>query len=288
MQRPRCPDCGSAEFAVNGEGCDVCSACGLVQGGAALVPSRPPRGADGDGGGGGGGGVPGGRRRPAAKRPRGNRHVPSRERWTKKLRELASLAGLSPALTATAASVYGRAAEMPDWKNRKHDYQMGVLVACMFHACNIHRCHRTPAELCAVLGVDPRNARRMVKVTERAADQVSGAVRTTVTFVPTEVLPRCAFRLGSLPLAKIKEVRRLARDYYDAVRPDIDNHRPDTITAGLLSAVLEKAGVDVPDSEIAEACLVATNTVRAVSNRISALVGAAGGAGAGARAAGGR
>lgn len=267
---PACPECECVHFVVNDEGCDVCTGCGLVQEGSATfaTPCAPNAPAEGKAGGGGAGtGAP--RARAPANR---NRHVSSRDRWTATLRQFGAAAGLTPALVATSVSVYRRAVEQPDWKNRKHDYQIGILVACMFHACNIHRCHRTPSELCAVLGTDPRNARRMVKVTERAAADVCGKDRTTGTFVPTEILPRFAFRLESLPLCKLKQVKKMARDYYDAVRPDVDNHRPDTITAGLLAAVLERAGVPATDSEIADACLVAPNTVRALSNRITATV----------------
>lgn len=266
----RCPDCDTTTFVVNEEGCDVCVGCGLVRNGSVtfLPPSKSNKEED----------TGGSSARPlpdngVAKTARRNRHISSKDKWTAKLKELSSLAGLSDALSATAASIYLHAIEMPDWKNRKHDYQVGVLVACMFHACNIHKCHRTPAELCAVLSIDPRNARRMVKVTERAAEKVAGrGIRTTGTFVPTEILPRYAFRIESLPLNKLKEVRKLATEYYATVRKDIDNHRPDTITAGLLSVVVQRTGIDITDSEIANACLVAPNTVRSVSNRISAIV----------------
>ena len=169
-----------------------------------------------------------------------------------RLREMAVRANLPRGISDTAMRVYRRASEMPEWKNRKHDYQMGLLVACLFHACNIHRAHRTPSELCALLDVDPRNARKMVKVVERAACDVGGtsrrslegppAVPTSPTDVPYEILPRCAYRIDNVPLDKLGLVRKLAKTFYDAVRPDIDNHRPDTITAGLLAVVLHRGG----------------------------------------------
>lgn len=270
-----CPDCDadSSEFVVNAEGHDVCPHCGLIQSGSGVMHAPPPRGDEAD--------AP--RARKGAKRLRAarrHRHVSSKDRWVERLRDMAARAGLGRGIADTSAQIYRRAAEMPEWKNRKHDYQVGLLVACLFHSCNIHRAHRTPSELCATLGIDPRNARKMVKAVERAALEVGGGARrspaapTSPTDVPYEVLPRFAYRIESVPMDKLALVRKLAKAFYEALRPDVDNHRPDTITAGLLSVVLQRARIPVTDADIAKACLVAPNTVRSIANRMCALIAA--------------
>jgi transcription initiation factor TFIIIB Brf1 subunit/transcription initiation factor TFIIB len=264
-----CPECGaaSAAFVINEEGHDVCSDCGLIQSGrqtfASPRPSVAPAPAP----------VRKSRTLPVLHRNAiRQRHVTSKDRWLRLLRDMSNNAGLHGAIGETAAEVYRRGCAMPDWKNRKHDYQVGLLVACLFHACNLHKAHRTPTELCVQLGVDPRNARKMVKVMERAAMDVSSRPdHTTSTDVPNEVLPRCAHRIHSLPADKLGAVRKIAKAIYQGIRQEIDNHRPDTITAGLLSVSLARCDVPVTDADIARACLVAPNTVRTIANRITLL-----------------
>lgn len=269
-----CPECGAepSSFVINADGHEVCSGCGLIQAGCGAMVDAPRYREDADD-------APPPRiesasvaiqKRALGRASRRHRHVPSKERWIQRLRDMAVRAELSRGISETATLIYRRATDMPEWKNRKHDYQVGLLVACLFHSCNIHRAHRTPSELCAVLGVDPRNVRRMVKVLERAAGDVDRRPRGTD--VPYEVLPRCAYRIENVPMDKLGTVRKLAKTFYEAVRADVDNHRPDTITAGLLSVVLRRAGISVDDSDIAEACLVAPNTVRSISGRIATLL----------------
>ena len=255
-----CVECEAPDVVTGPDGCDVCRACGLVQpGGSELRPPGRPEPCAA---------APPGR---AARAPRAS--PTSKERWTAELRQMAARLHLKSGLADTAVAVYESATRLPGWKNRKHNYQRGVLAACIFHACNIHRAHRTPAELCAELGMDPRNARKMVKVTERAADSVARSARQArPTDIPAEVLPRCANRIEAVPLHLVGRVRKAARGIYDRVRDSIDNHRPDTITAGLLSVVLARSGIEASDEEIAAACIVAPNTVRCVANRISQLI----------------
>lgn len=279
-QPPPCPDCGSEPpaFLVNAEGHDVCSECGLIQGGSGILAPAPHWQEEATET----AAATAGSRKRRALGPVRHRHISSKERWIERLRSMAVRAGLNRGISDTATRIYRRASEMKEWKNRKYDYQVGLLVACLFHACNIHHAHRTPSELCSLLDVDPRNTRKMVKVVERAAREVSGnarrclqlppAVPTSATDVPYEVLPRCAYRIENVPLDQLGRVRKLAKTFYEAVRSDIDNHRPDTITAGLLSVVLRRAEIPVNDAEIAEACLVAPNTVRSIANRMSAIL----------------
>lgn len=259
MAPSTCTDCGGDDF-VESDGSLVCTGCGLigdriVSHSAPWINNEPP--------------APFAAINPVKR----SRHVTSKEKWKARLTQLADMAGLIAGVKETALSVYEQATELPDWKNRKSDYQVGVLVACMFHACNIHKCHRTPLEICATIGTDPRNARRMVKVTERAALIVASRRSMKGTDVATEIIPRCACRIDGVPESKIKQVRRLAITYYNKVRDSVDNHRPDTIAAGILSVVFKSAGVRVKDAHIAAACLVAPNTVRSVSKRISSTLG---------------
>eukprot|EP00873_Tetraselmis_striata_P033780 jgi/Tetstr1/454044/TSEL_040963.t1 len=281
-----CPDCGGSDMTTSNEGCDVCTGCGLIQEGGMVREARPSHHEDGGAAAPRESSAAARERRRLGRAERRHRHTPSTERWVKTLRDMAGRAGLNHGISQTAVAVYRRAANMPGWKNRKQDYQIGLLVACMFHACNIHRAHRTPAELCSALDVDPKKARKMVKVVESAAAEVGGVRRPRPaaprgacaragpadTDVPHEVLPRCAHRIPSIPMEKLPIVWRLARLVYERVRPAIDNHRPDTITSGLLAVVLDMAQIPVSDADIASACMVAPNTVRALANKITAIV----------------
>lgn len=199
-------------------------------------------------------------------------HVNSKERWCARLREMASPNFFNDNLIDTAVDVYSEAVDTPGWKIRKNDNQLGVLAACIFHSCNIHKGHRTPTEICAAVGVDPRNARRMVKVTQNAADKVkiryvSG--NTSCTDVCVEVIPRCAQRLVTIPPKEMSKYLRKVRMLYNDIKRDIDNHRPDTIAAGLLSITFSRMGIE--DKDVADACLVSVNTVRTMTNKILSI-----------------
>lgn len=192
----------------------------------------------------------------------------SKDRQKKRILEMTEALNIKESVANTAVFIYETAVSLPGWKNRKHDYQTGILVACIYHACDAHRCHRTPAELCVVLGIDPKNARRMVKYTEPAAEIANAGHHGSMSLA-MQVLPRCIYRMGSIPSSKVAEVKKLSMRIYDRVRNEIDNHRPDTITAGIISAVAVRTGILVPHEEVASACMVAANTVKIVSARIS-------------------
>jgi transcription initiation factor TFIIIB Brf1 subunit/transcription initiation factor TFIIB len=270
---PPCGDCGEMHLVVSPESCLVCPSCGLIQQGSFVQDDprrfdtvafcRTPNG--------GGANVSLER---AIKRERIRNSRSVQTKWISELRTMAEIAHLTSRISDVAVSVYETAIARPDWKNRKHDNQRGVLVACLFHACNITRAHRTPAELCGFLGVDQRCARRMVKIVQSAADRIRKYHfdKSRGVFLPTEVVPRCAQRIELSDLdykALLQECRKL----FEATRDFIDNHRPDTICAGLISSASSRLGLSVEDAEIAKACLVSSNTVRLMSNKIYFMVG---------------
>nr|WRJ69659.1 putative transcription initiation factor TFIIIB subunit Brf1/transcription initiation factor TFIIB [Oceanusvirus sp.] len=271
-----CKDCGGTHLVVSPESSIVCTYCGLIQE-ESFGQDDPRRFESADD-------AHHQQRRTSAatdpcleravrrERIRNSRSVQTK--WISELRTMAERAQLAPHISDVAVSVYETAIARPDWKNRKHDNQRGVLVACLFHACNITRAHRTPAELCGFLDVDQRCARRMVKIVQSAADKIRRhhTDKSRGIFLPTEVVPRCAQRIDmSDPDYKaiVKECRKL----FDATRDFIDNHRPDTICAGLISSASTRLSLNLDDAEIAKACLVSSNTVRLMSNKIDFMVG---------------
>ena len=264
-----CEDCGGIHFDFNAENDEVCTSCGLT---------RPPHfdlrrsAVSSD--------APDFRSRkpddPALTRiikKHSSAHRSIQARWISELNTLGYRAGLNECIIRSAVDVYELAISKPDWKNRKRENQYGVLVACLFHACNVHACHRTPAELCCVLGVDQRCARRMVKVVQKAADKVRAdfSRSSAGVYLPQEVVPRYIQNLD-ITERQLKALRIECSRVYDAVRPYVDNHRPDTICAGLVAASLKHLEMTVSDDQVAAACLVSPNTVRLMTNKIKYLV----------------
>ncbi|AUF82128.1 putative transcription initiation factor TFIIIB subunit Brf1/transcription initiation factor TFIIB [Tetraselmis virus 1] len=191
-------------------------------------------------------------------------------KWISELKKYGHIVHLQDHIIETAVVIYQTAIDRPDWKNRKRDNQNGILIACLFHACNIHRAHRTPAELCAFLNTDPRCVRRMVKVVQLAADKIQQIHNSSVRKIslPQEVIPRCTQRMNisdSQHKTLVKEINKL----YDHVKDFIDNHRPDTICAGLISVAVLNTKIDINEEQIAEACLVSVNTVKLMTNKIN-------------------
>jgi Transcription factor TFIIB repeat len=209
-----CTDCGGNDF-VCSDGCDVCTTCGLV-GRQVMVREhqyRQPESAAPK------------RGKPAGRAPAARgRHVSSKDRQKKRILEMTEALNIKESVANTAVFIYETAVSLPGWKNRKHDYQTGILVACIYHACDAHRCHRTPAELCVVLGIDPKNARRMVKYTEPAAEIANAGHHGSMSLA-MQVLPRCIYRMGSIPSSKVAEVKKLSMRIYDRVRNEIDTGR---------------------------------------------------------------
>lgn len=252
-----CVECDQPGVVISDEGVFVCSSCGLIQPGSIFSKQsfQPVYVCPGP-----------------AKILR-TRSVSSRDKWVSRLRQYANMSGIKDCICKKAVEIYDEAVASPDWKTRKTEYQVGVLVACLYHACNGFSAHRSPQELCVGLDVDPKSARRMVKVTQRAADDVHRRdncerllkCRTNVT---QEMLPRCACRLSGVPLDKVGDVVRAAREIYAKVRDTIDNHRPDTIAAGLLSVAVSECDLASSNEDISDACLVAPNTVRSMATRI--------------------
>ena len=248
----RCAECEAEAVVLGEEGMHVCESCGLVQPGGVVFSRteyKPSFVAPGP-----------------AKILR-KRSVTSRDRWVARIRQYAQLAGLKDRISKKAIEIYDSATGSADWKTRKSEYQLGVLVACLYHACNCFSAHRSPQELCGFVGVDPKSARRMVKVTQRAADEVRESAPTSRADVTKQMLPRCACRLPGLR-GKLNAVVRAAREVYLIVRSKIDNHRPDTIAAGLLSVAVARCQAETSNDEISAACLVAPNTVRSMAVRI--------------------
>jgi transcription initiation factor TFIIIB Brf1 subunit/transcription initiation factor TFIIB len=256
---PSCVECNDPGIeGPNEEGLFVCTCCGLVQPGGPVFCTQTFQPAYV---------CPG-----PAKILR-SRSLSSKEKWVAKLRQYAQLACLNDSISKRAVNIYCAAVEAPDWKTRKSDYQLGVLVACLYHACNSFNAHRSPHELCAGLDVDPKSARRMVKVTQKAADEIQRnencqrrlKCKSDVTH---EMIPRCACRIAGVTRDKVGVVVKKAKEIYSRVRDTIDNHRPDTIAAGLLSVAVEECGIPFSNDAISDACLVAPNTVRSMAARI--------------------
>lgn len=286
---PSCDDCGSTHLVVGPDHCLVCTSCGLIKDGA--VEWSDDRSLAGAGHGkrdapSGCAVQPGSRGRqppPSALASQINRALKRdarakvrtvQLRWLSELRNMAQRANLSGAISDVAVEVYRDAISRSDWKNRKHDNQLGILVACLFHACNISKAHRTPAELCGFLGVDQKCARRMVKLVQRAADTIRKLRndKTHGIFLPAEVVPRCAQRMNLPDRDKMAVVIECGK-LYEITRNFIDNHRPETICAGLISASARRLGVSVAQDEIAHACLISVNTVRIMTAKIDFVLG---------------
>ena len=273
---PACDDCGSTHLVVGPDHCLVCTSCGLIKDGA--VDFSDDRGFAGPAP--SGGAFLEAKKKPpsalsrALKRDARAKVRSVQLRWLSELRNMAQRANLSGSISDVAVEVYREAIAGSDWKNRKHDNQRGILVACLFHACNISKAHRTPAELCGFLGMDQKCARRMVKLVQRAADTVRKLRndKTHGIFLPAEVVPRCAQRM-QLADGDRKAVVLECGKLYEFARNFIDNHRPETICAGLISASARRLGVSVGQDEIASACLISINTVRIMTSKIDFVLG---------------
>jgi hypothetical protein len=88
----------------------------------------------------------------------------------------------------------------------------------------------------------------MVKVTQKAADEIQRnencqrrlKCKSDVTH---EMIPRCACRIAGVPHNKLGVVVKKDKEIYSRIRDTIDNHRPDTIAAELLSVAVEECGI---------------------------------------------
>jgi transcription initiation factor TFIIIB Brf1 subunit/transcription initiation factor TFIIB len=155
---------------------------------------------------------------------------------------MCSRAELKENVVFTACQVYRTAFARSDWKQRKHANFGGVLAACVFHACNVHRVPRTPVELCRLLDTEVRNMRKMVKTVQHAADAVAAEHRRVqVLNVETDLVPRYLCMLG-VTGAALQAIKRACVAIYRAKRALLDNHRPETIAACLICAAMRPHG----------------------------------------------
>lgn len=190
---------------------------------------------------------------------------------------MCSRTDLKDNVVCTAGQVYRTAFARSDWKQRKHANFAGVLAACVFHACNVHRVPRTPVELCGMLGAEVKNMRKMVKTVQHAADAVAAEHRRVqVLNVETDLVPRYLCMLG-VKGAQLNALKKACVRVYRDKKASLDNHRPETVAACLISAVLRekapdggKRAVPQPDVSadmIAGICGVTVSTIRNIVSR---------------------
>ena len=203
------------------------------------------------------------------------------------LRAMCERTGLKDNVLDSAIEVFVEAAGRPGWKSRKAATLSGLFAACVYHACNAERVHRTPLEIARQLDIDFKTFKNMIKHTQSAylevADRVGRHSAPAVVLVTRDMIPRYVSQLRFLTHTEAGALASRCRGVLERVRNSINNHKPETVAAGLLLHCLTEErdkssrapAYRTMEAEVASVCGVSVSTTRLIAAVVKEELGSA-------------